>query len=166
MLFVNQSGHYLPLCLLAEHLQRPRGKTSLQYEAKSLISGTVLEWLWFWPLKGVVYKRKVVIESRRINFLKIMSKFSANFKFKLVRTVCYTSQAEFTNAQVVEVSGLNLEVFCMDYLKHRKGLWFSIRFSSFLLWTAETIRGCVSLKKYRSQGKAVTVTVNSKEEDY
>jgi hypothetical protein len=30
--------------------------------------------------------------------------------------------------------------------------------------TLETGRGCVSLKKYKSQGKAVEVTVNSKEE--
>ncbi len=29
----------------------------------------------------------------------------------------------------------------------------------------EEIRGCVSLKKYKSQGKAVEVTVNSKEEN-
>jgi hypothetical protein len=29
----------------------------------------------------------------------------------------------------------------------------------------ETVRGCVSLKKYKSQGKAVEVTVNSKEEN-
>jgi hypothetical protein len=27
------------------------------------------------------------------------------------------------------------------------------------------VRGCVSLKKYKSQGKAVEVTVNSKEEN-
>jgi hypothetical protein len=29
----------------------------------------------------------------------------------------------------------------------------------------ETVRGCVSLKKYKSQGKAVEVTVNSKDEN-
>jgi hypothetical protein len=29
----------------------------------------------------------------------------------------------------------------------------------------ETIRGCVSLKKYKSQGKIVEVTVNTKEEN-
>ncbi len=29
----------------------------------------------------------------------------------------------------------------------------------------ETVRGCVSLKKKKSQGKAVEVTVNSKEEN-
>jgi hypothetical protein len=28
----------------------------------------------------------------------------------------------------------------------------------------ETIRGCVSLNKYKSQGKSVEVTVNTKEE--
>ncbi len=47
-----------------------------------------------------------------------------------------------------------------------KGVRFSIRFSSFLLYsvpwsTIEIVRGCVSLKKYKSQGKAVEVTVNS-----
>ncbi len=30
----------------------------------------------------------------------------------------------------------------------------------------ETVRGCVSLKKYKSQGKAVEATVNSKEENF
>ncbi len=29
----------------------------------------------------------------------------------------------------------------------------------------ETVRGCMSLKKYKSQGKAVEVTVNSREEN-
>ncbi len=29
--------------------------------------------------------------------------------------------------------------------------------------TVETVRGCVSLKKYKSQGKAVETTMNSKE---
>jgi hypothetical protein len=32
-------------------------------------------------------------------------------------------------------------------------------------WTVETLRGCVSLKKYKSQGKTVEVTVNSKKEN-
>jgi hypothetical protein len=32
------------------------------------------------------------------------------------------------------------------------------------LCTAETIKGCVSLKKYESQGKTVEGTLNSKEE--
>jgi hypothetical protein len=40
----------------------------------------------------------------------------------------------------------------MDFLNDREGGIVSIRFSSFLLysvqkWTAETVRGCVSLKK-------------------
>ncbi len=57
----------------------------------------------------------------------------------------------------------------MDFLNHREGVWFSIRFSSFLLYsvqyrTIETVRGCLSWKKYKSQGKAAEVTVNSKEE--
>jgi hypothetical protein len=47
-----------------------------------------------------------------------------------------------------------------------KGVWFSIRFSSILLYfTVEIVRGCVSLKKYKSKGKAREVTVNSKEEN-
>jgi hypothetical protein len=37
-------------------------------------------------------------------------------------------------------------------------------FSSFHC-TVETVIGCVSLKKLKSQGKAVDVTVNSKEEN-
>ncbi len=42
--------------------------------------------------------------------------------------------------------------------------------SSFLLYsvqlfTLETVRGCVSLKKYKSYDKAVEVAVNSKEEN-
>ncbi len=32
-------------------------------------------------------------------------------------------------------------------------------------WTLETVRGCVSWKKIKSQAKAVEVTVNSKEEN-
>jgi hypothetical protein len=45
-----------------------------------------------------------------------------------------------------------------------------IRFSSFLLYSVhkrdvETVRGCVSLKKKKSQGKAVEATLNSKEEN-
>jgi hypothetical protein len=50
-------------------------------------------------------------------------------------------------------------------------VWFSIRFSSFHLYsvqqrTIETVRGFVSLKEYISQGKAIEVTVNSKEENH
>jgi hypothetical protein len=30
----------------------------------------------------------------------------------------------------------------------------------------EALRGCMSLKKWKSQGKAVEVAVNSKEENY
>jgi hypothetical protein len=56
----------------------------------------------------------------------------------------------------------------MDFLNQR----FSIRFSSFILYLTVygrvtqcgNCRGCVSLKKYRSQGKALKVTLNSKEE--
>jgi len=33
------------------------------------------------------------------------------------------------------------------------------------IWTLETVRGCVSFKKCKSQGKAVEVTVNSREEN-
>jgi hypothetical protein len=51
-----------------------------------------------------------------------------------------------------------------------KVVWFSIRFSSLLLYsvqqrTVETVTGCVSLKKWKSQGKAVEMTFNSKEEN-
>jgi len=53
----------------------------------------------------------------------------------------------------------------MDFLIHRKGCM--VFYQVFLLSTflsTETVRGCVSLKKKKSQGKAVEVTVNSKEE--
>jgi len=60
----------------------------------------------------------------------------------------------------VEVSGHNLESsqtwgFCMDFLKHREG---GISLNKY-------VRGCVRLKKYKSQGKALEVTVNRKEEN-
>ncbi len=45
-------------------------------------------------------------------------------------------------------------------------MWFSIMGFlpfSFTVCTVETVRGCV--KKYKSQGKAVEVTVNCKEEN-
>jgi hypothetical protein len=56
----------------------------------------------------------------------------------------------------------------MDFLKHREeGMVF---YQVFLLsntvysnLTIKIVRGCVSLKKYKSQGKAVEVTVNSKD---
>jgi hypothetical protein len=50
----------------------------------------------------------------------------------------------------------------MDFL-NQKGVWFSVRFPPFSF--TETVRGCGSLKKYKSQGKAVEVTVNNKEEN-
>ncbi len=68
----------------------------------------------------------------------------------------------------VEVSVHNLESSqtWMDFLNHRVGT-ISIQFSSFLLFsdTVETVRGCVSLKKYNSQGKAVEMTLNSMKEN-
>jgi hypothetical protein len=59
----------------------------------------------------------------------------------------------------------------MDFLYHRdEGVVF---YQAFLLSSlqctvmkcSETVRGCVSLKKLKSQGKAVEVTVDSKEEN-
>ncbi len=38
-------------------------------------------------------------------------------------------------------------------------------FTAYSNWTVEPVKGCVSLKKYKSQGKAVEVTVNRKEEN-
>ncbi len=54
----------------------------------------------------------------------------------------------------------------MDFLNHREGgmIFYQVFLLSPLQCTVETVRGCVSLKKYKSQGKAVKVTVNSKEE--
>ncbi len=61
------------------------------------------------------------------------------------------------------------QFFSRSFCPLGKRVGFSIRFSSFLLYsvqlcTAETIRGCVSLKKYESQGKTVEGTLNSKED--
>ncbi len=39
-------------------------------------------------------------------------------------------------------------------------------FTMYSNWTVETVRGCVSLKKYKSQGKAVELTLNSNEENF
>ncbi len=75
----------------------------------------------------------------------------------------------------VEVSGHNLESsqawgFLYGFLKPLgKGYGFR---SGFLLSplqctvTEETVRGCVSLKKETSQGRAVEETVNSKEDNF
>ncbi len=54
----------------------------------------------------------------------------------------------------------------MDFLKHREGgmVFYQAFLLSPLQCTVETVRGCVSLKKYKSQGKAIEVIVNSKEE--
>jgi hypothetical protein len=65
---------------------------------------------------------------------------------------------------------LRLEVSVWISLTIRKGLWFSPRFSSFLLYSVqlrsvETVRGCASLNKEKSQGKAVEVTLKSKDEN-
>jgi hypothetical protein len=49
----------------------------------------------------------------------------------------------------------------MDFLNQEKGVSFSIRFSSFLLY-----RNCKRSSVFEeSQGKVVEVTVNSKEEN-
>jgi len=71
----------------------------------------------------------------------------------------------------LEVSGHNRESFqtwgyCMDFLNHKEGGRFPpFSFTVYINWTLEAVRGCVSLKKYKSQGKAVEVTMNSKEEN-
>ncbi len=70
----------------------------------------------------------------------------------------------------VEVSGHNLESsqtwgFRMGFLNHWEGFLSGFppfSYTEYSNWTVETVRGCVSLKKYKSQGKAVEVTVNSK----
>jgi hypothetical protein len=57
----------------------------------------------------------------------------------------------------------------MDFLNHREG-GFPSGFSpfSFTVYSncCRKSRGCVSLKKWKSQGKAVEVTLNSKEEEF
>ncbi len=50
----------------------------------------------------------------------------------------------------------------MDFLNHREG--GMVLYRVFLLSPLQ-LRGCVNLKKYISEGKAVEVTVNSKEEN-
>ncbi len=75
----------------------------------------------------------------------------------------------------IEVSGRNRESSqtwssVRISLTTGKGVWFLSGFPPFSYtvysdWTGETVRGCVSLKKQKSQGKAVEVTVNSKEEN-
>ncbi len=56
----------------------------------------------------------------------------------------------------------------MDFLKH-KGVCLLSGFPPFFFTysnsTVEIVGGCVSLKKKKSQGKAVAVTENSKEEN-
>jgi hypothetical protein len=44
-------------------------------------------------------------------------------------------------------------------------VFFQVFLLSRLQCTVETVRGCVSLKKWKSQGKAVEVTANRKEEN-
>ncbi len=68
------------------------------------------------------------------------------------------------NSWTYKVSGHNLEIsqiwgFCMDFLNHWEG-WM-VFYQVFLLSPfSEIVRGGVSLRKYKSQGKAVEVTVN------
>ncbi len=58
----------------------------------------------------------------------------------------------------------------MDFLNHWEGCmaFYEVFLLSTLQCTVtdlnKTVRGCVSLKKYKSQGTNVEVTVNSKEE--
>jgi hypothetical protein len=53
--------------------------------------------------------------------------------------------------------------FCIGFLNHRDGgMVFS--FIVYSNWTVETVRDCVSLKKQKSQGKAVEMIANSKKE--
>jgi hypothetical protein len=52
----------------------------------------------------------------------------------------------------------------MDFLNHKEGVWFSLRFSSFLLY-----RNCKRLREFEEIGissKAVEVTVNNKDENF
>ncbi len=50
----------------------------------------------------------------------------------------------------------------MYFLNHREGVWFSIRFSSFLLYNCKSLR---EFEEIEISGKAVEVTVNNKEEN-
>jgi hypothetical protein len=57
----------------------------------------------------------------------------------------------------------------MDFFTMGKGVWFSIRFSSFLLYSVQQLncRNCMRLrvlKQDKYQGKAIEVAMNSKEE--
>ncbi len=59
----------------------------------------------------------------------------------------------------------------MDFLNHREGgvvfyqVFHLFSFTVYSNQALETVRGCVSARKYKSQGTAVEVTVNSKEEN-
>ncbi len=59
----------------------------------------------------------------------------------------------------------------MDFLNQREGGFLSglppFSFTVYCTVTElyDTVRGCVSLKKYKYQGKAIELTVNSKEEN-
>jgi hypothetical protein len=44
-------------------------------------------------------------------------------------------------------------------------VFYQVFLLSPLQFTAETVRGCVSLKKKKSQGKAIEMTVNTKDEN-
>jgi hypothetical protein len=58
----------------------------------------------------------------------------------------------------------------MDFFNHREGgivfyqvfLFFPLQCT---VTELETVRGCVSLNKYKSQGQALEMTVNSKDEN-
>jgi hypothetical protein len=95
-------------------------------------------------------------------------------KLLFTYTVCWDRKPNSWTYNFIEVSVHNLESFqtsgfCMEFLNNREGVWFSISFFSFLLHTVtetvKAVRGCVSLKKYKYHGKALEVTVNSKEEN-
>jgi hypothetical protein len=59
----------------------------------------------------------------------------------------------------------------LNFLNNREGgiVFYQVslpfNFTVYINSTVETVRGCVSLRKYKSQGKAVEVTVNTKEEN-
>jgi hypothetical protein len=59
---------------------------------------------------------------------------------------------------------------CMDFSNQWRGYGFlsgfpPVSFTVYSNWTPETVRGCVSVKNRISSGKAVELTVNSKEEN-
>jgi hypothetical protein len=59
----------------------------------------------------------------------------------------FSSEAEFMNVQICSQSSQTWD-FCIDFLNYIEGVWFSIRFSSFLLYSLQQLN-CKYCKRLR-----------------